>query len=116
MKRIAWLITLLAVLVSGTVSSASATAKVPTRRIAVMVTSKGFEPASIPVKVGQPVVLVITRTTERTCAKEIVIADRKLRKALPLNREVEISYTAKKAGSVRFACGMDMIAGVLVAD
>jgi plastocyanin domain-containing protein len=85
-------------------------------RIQVTVTSKGFEPASIPVKAGQRVVLVVTRTTDRTCAKEFVIADRRLRKALPLNRAVEIGFTAKKPGPVRFTCGMGMVAGTLVAE
>jgi plastocyanin domain-containing protein len=86
------------------------------RRIAVTVTPNGFEPSSIPVRVGQSVVLVVTRTTEQTCAKEFVIASRRIRRALPLNQPVEIAYTAKKAGAVRFACGMDMVSGQLVAD
>ena len=106
---------LLALLAAGTTASA-ASSKGSEQRIPITVTSKGFEPASIPVKAGQSVVLVVTRTTDRTCAKEIVIAERKIKKALPLNRAVEIHFTAVKPGSVRFACGMDMVAGKLVVE
>lgn len=115
MKPSVALLLLLALLATGTPASASG----PTgteQRIPITVTSKGFEPASIPVKAGQPVVLVVTRSTDRTCAKEFVIADRKIKKALPLNRAVEIRFSAEKPGPVRFACGMGMVAGKLVVE
>lgn len=115
MKPTAVSLILIALLASATPGSA-ASREGSGRRIQVAVTSKGFEPASIPVKVGQRVVLVITRKTDRTCAKEIVIADRKIRKVLPLNRPVEIHFVAEKPGSVRFACGMDMVGGRLVVE
>lgn len=80
----------------------------------IAVTSDGFVPASIPVKRGEPVKLVVTRKTERTCAKEIVIKDYGISRPLPLNEPVTIEFTPKKSGQVRYACGMDMITGVLV--
>jgi plastocyanin domain-containing protein len=83
-------------------------------RVAVAVTEKGFEPAIIHLKQGQPVTLVVTRRTERTCAKEMVIADYGVRKNLPLDQAVEITFTPAKSGEVRYACGMDMIAGKLI--
>lgn len=104
---------LLALLATGIQASAPGL-KSTEQRIPVSVTSEGFEPASIPVKVGQPVVLVVTRKTDHTCAKEFVIADRKIRKALPLNRPVEIRFTAAKPGPVRFACDMGMVGGTLL--
>lgn len=115
MKFIVGSLVLLGLLVTDT-SMSVASPKAKARRIQVTVTSTGFEPSSIPVKVGQPVVLVVTRTTDRTCAKEFVIADRKISKALPLNRAVEIRFTATKPGKVRFACGMNMVAGTLVVE
>ena len=105
----------LVLLATGTPVSASGP-KGTEQRIPITVTSKGFEPASIPVKAGRPVVLVVTRTTDRTCAKEFVIADWKIKKALPLNRAVEIPFSSEKPGSVRFACGMGMVAGRLVVE
>lgn len=81
--------------------------------VELAVTGKGFEPAAVKVKAGRPVKLVVTRRTERTCATEIVVKDYGVNQPLPLNQPVEVTFTPKKAGEVRYACGMDMIAGVL---
>ena len=94
-------------------TAAAKAAKKP-QRIEVSVTNKGFEPANIPVKAGQPIVLVVTRRTERTCATEIVIKNRGVNVPLPLNKPVEVKLAAEKPGTLRFACGMDMIAGQIV--
>jgi plastocyanin domain-containing protein len=59
---------------------------------------------------------VVTRKTDRTCAKEIVIKDFGINKPLPLNQPVEITFTPTKAGSFRYACGMDMITGVITVE
>lgn len=84
------------------------------RSIDIAVTSGGFEPERIEVKKGEPVRLVVTRKTDKTCATEIVIADAKIRKELPLNKPVEIEFTPQKTGKLRYACGMDMVSGELV--
>lgn len=90
---------------------------VPSPRVVEMaVTSDGFVPAQLRVKAGQPVRLVITRKTERTCATQIVIKDYHIQQPLPLNQAVEISFTPTRAGTVRYACAMDMIAGVLTVE
>lgn len=82
----------------------------------VTVTSDGFVPARIAVKHGQPVKLVVTRKVARTCATEIVMKDFGVNQPLPLDKTVTVTVTPKKAGDYRFACGMDMIAGVLKAE
>ncbi|HEY6001523.1 MAG TPA: cupredoxin domain-containing protein [Anaeromyxobacter sp.] len=79
----------------------------------ISVTSDGFVPASIKVKRGEPVRLVVTRKTDRTCATEIVIKDHGINQPLPLDKPVTVELTPKKSGQVRYACGMDMIYGVL---
>lgn len=84
--------------------------------IDVAVTSAGFIPSRTNVKVGQPVTLRITRKVERTCATDVVIAQYGIRRALPLNETVEVTFTPTKPGKVRFACAMDMIAGEFVAQ
>ena len=84
------------------------------QRIALSVTSKGFEPASVRLKAGQPVRLIVTRKVESTCATDIVVHDFGIKKALPLNKPVEIRFTPRKAGTIRYACAMDMIAGSLI--
>jgi plastocyanin domain-containing protein len=83
------------------------------RTIAIAVTDRGFEPATIRLRAGEPVTFVVTRKTDATCAKEFVIAGAGIHQDLPLDQAVRIEYTPAKAGDVRFACGMDMIAGTL---
>ena len=79
--------------------------------VKVAVTDAGFVPAKIDVRNGQPVVLLVTRTTDETCAKEIVIADENIRRELPLNQEVRIAFTPEKKGEIRYVCGMGMVSG-----
>lgn len=79
--------------------------------VKLSVTDAGFVPADIKVHRGSPVVLLVTRTTDQTCAKEIVIPDQHIRKALPLNQQIEITFTPEKKGDLRYVCGMDMVAG-----
>lgn len=83
-------------------------------RVTVEVTQEGFVPKEIHAKVGQPITLVVTRKTDVTCAKQIVFADLGVEKELPMNEAVEVTVTPTKAGELRFACSMDMIAGKLV--
>jgi plastocyanin domain-containing protein len=103
-------------------SGASALAKgrdqkrAPEQLVAMEVTTEGFVPAQVKVKVGQPVKLVVTRKTDITCAKEIVIKDYGINKPLPLNQPVEVTFTPVKPGQVRYACGMDMISGVIIVE
>jgi len=103
-------ITLVAALVAAGCQSS---AKTRPRTVTITVTDTGFVPAEVKVKQGQPVELLVTRTVEQTCAKEIVIPDANIREALPLNQEVRVTFTPQKRGELRYACGMDMIAGTL---
>jgi plastocyanin domain-containing protein len=108
---------LLSLLASGQAHAAPAPrATSREQRVTIKVTSKGFEPATIRVKAGRPIVLVVTRMTDRTCATELVIKERKIRQPLPLKRAVEIRLGPEKPGKLRFACGMDMVSGTLVVE
>ncbi|MHB8872649.1 MAG: cupredoxin domain-containing protein [Myxococcaceae bacterium] len=85
--------------------------------IELSVTEDGFEPASVKVAKGVPVKLVITRKTEATCAKQIVVKDYGINTELPLNKAVEVSLTPKAAGTIKYGCAMGMmISGVLVVE
>jgi plastocyanin domain-containing protein len=84
------------------------------KAIEISVTGEGFVPANIQVKKGQPGKLVVTRKTERTCATEIVIRELGINQPLPLNKPVTVQFTPVKSGQLRYACGMDMISGVIV--
>lgn len=84
------------------------------QRIVITVTKNGFEPASVHLKAGQSVRLVVTRKVERTCATDIVVNDFGIKKPLPLNKSVEVRITPRKPGAIRYACAMDMVAGSLI--
>jgi plastocyanin domain-containing protein len=91
-------------------------AKKPSQIIPLQVTENGFEPSEIKVKPGTHVILKITRKTEITCATQIVIKERKIQVDLPLGKETLVDVGALKKGAIRFACGMDMISGHIVAE
>lgn len=85
-------------------------------RVEISVTEKGFQPEQIKVPANKPVTLVFRRTTDKTCAKQVVIKisdTQKIEKDLPLNKTVEIAATFPKAGHLSYTCSMDMIRGTL---
>ena len=87
------------------------------RRIELTVTDKGFEPSPVKVKAGEPLELVVTRKTDKTCATEIVVKDYGIDKKLPLNEPVVVALTPKQPGEIKYGCGMDqMVSGVLVVE
>jgi plastocyanin domain-containing protein len=86
------------------------------QRIVITVTKNGFEPAAVHLKAGKPVRLVVTRKVERTCATDIVVKEYGIKKPLPLNKPVEVRFTPRKSGAIRYACAMDMIAGSLIVE
>ena len=80
----------------------------------ITVDSSGFHvPENTRLHVGVPTTLVVTRTTDRTCAKEIVFRSLDISKELPLDQPVEIVITPEKAEDIHFSCGMDMFESVL---
>ena len=81
----------------------------------VLVSEKGFEPAKLTVRAGQPVRITFIRTTDKTCATEIVFPSLDIRRALPLNQPVAIEFTPR-AREVAFVCGMNMLHGTVVVE
>lgn len=87
------------------------------RTIALTVTDKGYEPSPVTLKQGEPVKLVLTRTTEHTCATEIVLDEYNINTALPLNQPVEVSFTPTKTGKLVYGCAMGkMLNGVFMVE
>jgi len=96
---------------------ASAADKAPEEIVKVKVTENGFEPSNIKVKAGSHVVLKVTRTTDETCATEIQVKEKKIKQKLDVkDKEVSVDLGVLKKGDVRFACGMDMISGHVIAE
>jgi plastocyanin domain-containing protein len=85
--------------------------------IHMSVTTSGFEPSNIKAKKGVPLKLVITRKTDQTCAKEIVIDEYDIHAKLPLNTPVTVAFTPNKSGQLRYGCAMNkMVSGVLTIE
>ena len=86
----------------------------PAGKIAMTVTEEGFVPARVPAKKGQPITLSITRKTDHTCAREIVFEGQDGKTKLPLDQAVDVTYTPKASGELKFGCAMGMmVSGVL---
>ena len=82
--------------------------------IAITVTEDGFEPPVVTVAAGQPVKLVVTRKTTKTCATELVMKEHNINQPLPLDTPVEITFTPTHPGELTYACAMDMYKGKVV--
>ncbi|UYL09892.1 cupredoxin domain-containing protein [Bdellovibrio sp. SKB1291214] len=85
----------------------------PAQIIEISVTENGFEPSQIDVKAGVPVILKVTRKTDATCATELQIPSKKIKKDLPLNKTVTFDIGKLDKGNLPYACGMDMLKGNL---
>ncbi len=83
-------------------------------RVAIRADDKGFTPSSITLAKDKPATLVFTRTTDDTCAKQVVFPDLNLKKDLPLNTPVDVDVPTSAPRTLSFACGMNMFKGSVV--
>jgi plastocyanin domain-containing protein len=97
---------------TGAVGKPASKPKVQTAKITI--TTRGYEPSGLKFRKGIPVRVTFLRTTDATCVKEIVFPDFNIRRALPLNQPVVVSFTPRKRGTFAFVCGMNMMSGQLI--
>jgi plastocyanin domain-containing protein len=77
----------------------------------------GFVPSSLAVPKGPPgsmATVNFLRTTDQTCATEVVFPELDLKKPLPLNKPVAIDLPGDAARTLTFQCGMGMYKGALL--
>jgi plastocyanin domain-containing protein len=77
----------------------------------------GFSPSSLAIPKGAPGALAavsFVRTTDQTCATEVVFPELDIKKALPLNQVVAINVPSDSARTLTFQCGMGMYKGALL--
>ena len=88
------------------------------RKVEIKVTDAGFEPREVKAKKGEPLTLVFTRVTERTCITAIDIPAEKVKGfQLPLDKAVTLTITPAKAGVEKFHCtAMAMGDGKIVVE
>jgi plastocyanin domain-containing protein len=82
--------------------------------VAITADARGFTPSEIHATKGAPLSLVFTRTSDNTCAKEVVFPELKIRRPLPLNEPVAIEMPVSVDHTYRFQCGMAMWEGTVV--
>src|SRR5207245_1686832 len=85
------------------------------RKVPIEVKGEGYVPERIAGKPGEKLILVFTRTDDHECTSQVRTPDGKLYN-LPMNQAFEVPVTVPQQGEVKFACGMDMISGVIVAE
>lgn len=110
--RYRWLMMLLALLVL-IVGPVLPDPKVVT--VTVKVTDHGFEPARMDFPANKPIRLLVTRTTDKTCATALESKALGIPKTpLPLNKQVSFDLAPRPAGSYAFSCPMNMIKGTII--
>ncbi len=85
-----------------------------TRTVKIRVDKNGFSPSSIEVEAGHKLNLVFNRAGSDNCGGTVVLPKYKIRKALPVGKDVIVSITPRAAGNISFTCGMGMYKGSLV--
>lgn len=76
--------------------------------------SGGYSPEVISIPVGKPTKINFIRTDPTDCLSEVVLADFRIKKTLPLNQKVTVEITPEKAGEFGYACGMNMYHGKII--
>ncbi|MBX3191556.1 MAG: cupredoxin domain-containing protein [Labilithrix sp.] len=76
--------------------------------VAVTANGKGFSPSSVTFKKGAPATMIFTRTTDDTCATEVVFPQLDVKKDLPKNKPIAITIPTDKEQTLTFQCGMGM--------
>ena len=111
---VAALVTLTAA--AGCKDKAAATGAVTLPPGAVQVTAdeSGFKPSAVTFKKGAPASLVFLRTSDDTCATEVVFPELNLKKDLPKGKPVTIDVPTNKEQRLTFQCGMGMYKSAVV--
>jgi len=106
-------------------AAAPATAALPTaaalptkgaRRVPIEVRKTGYVPNTLAADAKEEIVLVFKRVEDTACGRFIKVIGTDLEAELPMNQPVEIPVTMPDSGEIVFACGMDMMHGVVTVN
>jgi plastocyanin domain-containing protein len=116
MKKMKLFLVLAALIVGlgGAFAVATNIVEAHTRTIKIRVDKNGFSPSSIEVEAGHKLNLVFNRADKNNCGNKVVFPKLKIRKNLPVGKDVIVSFTPTEAGQVTFTCGMGMMKGSIV--
>lgn len=73
----------------------------------------GYSPAVVEMKAGTPITLTFDRQETGECTSHVVFGDLGLDAMLPGNERTDVTLPALPAGEYPFACGMNMVHGLL---
>lgn len=114
-RNICWAILLvLLVLTAFSQTNAQAKNKPKLQTAKVVITEQGYSRTSIKLRRGVRTRITFLRQTDATCAKEVVISAYGIRRTLPLNTPITVSFTPARSGEFNFTCGMNMHRGKLI--
>ncbi len=91
-------------------------AAVPAEAIRIKVSQNGYTPARVSAPAGRPLTLAFTRDDSPNCGGEVVFPSLGIRAKLPANETVLVNLPALPEGEIRFACGMGMYRGMILAE
>lgn len=74
----------------------------------------GYSPDTISIPKGETTKINFFRKDPSSCLEEVVLSDFKIKKFLPLNKEITIEVTPQKEGEYKFSCGMNMFHGKII--
>jgi plastocyanin domain-containing protein len=98
-------------------SAAADQAPLAPGELRVTANEHGFSPPSLALPkgtAGSLATVTFLRTTDQTCATEVVFPELDLKKTLPLNQPVAVQVPNDAARTLSFQCGMGMYKGALV--
>jgi len=76
--------------------------------------SGGYSPEVISISKGKTTRINFLRTDPTECLSEVVLADFKIKKQLPLNQKVTVEITPQKTGEYGYSCSMNMFHGKII--
>jgi plastocyanin domain-containing protein len=85
-----------------------------TRTVKIRVDKNGFSPSTIDVEPDHKLNLVFNRANDDNCGSVVVFPKLKIRKRLPVGKDIIVSVIPSASGQITFACGMGMYKGSIV--
>ncbi|MBL8719954.1 MAG: cupredoxin domain-containing protein [Myxococcales bacterium] len=80
----------------------------------IVADDNGFTPSKVEIPKGKATRLVFKRTSDGTCATDVVFPELSVKKPLPLNQPVVIEVPVGEARTYAFHCGMGMFKSSVV--
>jgi plastocyanin domain-containing protein len=115
MKPVLILLVLIAVLLTAGCNGGPKATRAGSSEVQLTVTDAGFVPARVEVPRSQAFTMVVTRKTDQTCVKEILIPALNERRTLPLNQAVRIDVSNGVTDTLNYICNEHMIGGTIAA-